>query len=91
MSSAPFKNGLQIIDKTRFGYPDHFILRSKSQEDAEKKIRDVVEREPHGADIRVTYYGFRPDHPVPTAMYFCEIEIKRDNEQKGTGRRVRIV
>lgn len=91
MSSSPFKTGLQIIDKPRFGYPDHFILRSKSREDAEKKIRDVVEREPHGEDIHVTYYGFRPDQPVPTAMYFCEIEIKREHERKETGRRARIV
>lgn len=78
MSSAPFKTGLRIIDRPRFGYPDHFILRSKSREDAEKKIRDIVELEPDGeGDIRVIYYGHRPDHPVPVSMYFCEIRIIR--------------
>jgi len=91
MSSAPFQTDLPVIDRLRYGYPDRFILRSKSKEEAERKIRELVEREPRGEDIRVYYYGFRPDHPVPVAMYFLEVEIKRDKERKNAGRRVRIV
>ena len=91
MSSEPFKIGLPIIDKLRYGYPDEFILRAKSREDAEKKIRDLVTREPIGADIRVWHFGFRPDKPVPVAMYFCEIIIKRDILRPQRGWRGRIV
>ena len=77
MSSAPFKTGLPVIDKPRFGFPEMFILRAKSREDAEKKIKEVAALESMPAEIRVYHYGFRPNYPVPTAMYFCWVEVNR--------------
>lgn len=75
MSSAPFKTGLQIVDKPWNGYCSHFILRSKSVADYQRKIDYLRSRIPDCTVLRVIEYGFRPDHPIPIAMHFSEIII----------------
>lgn len=83
MSSKPFKMGLKIIDKPWMGYPRHFILRAVSREDAEKKINQIIVREPLNAQIVVEHMGFRPDRPVSIARYFCEITITGESGKRG--------
>ena len=75
MSSAPFKTGLPIVDKPWNWYCNHFILRSKSVADFQKKIDYLRSRISDSTVLRVIEYGFRPDHPIPTAMHFSEIII----------------
>ena len=75
MSSAPFKTGLPIVDKPWNGYGRHFILRSKSVADYQRKIDYLRSRISDSTVLRVIEYGFRPDHPIPTAMHFSEIII----------------
>jgi hypothetical protein len=79
MSSSVFCLGIPVIDKLRGGYPDHFVLKAKNKEEAEKKIGRIIDDMPGTDHVKVHHIGMRPDKPVPVAMWFCEIEIERHN------------
>jgi len=77
MSSSVFCLGIPVIDKLRGGYPDHFVLKAKNKEDAEKKIGRIIDDMPGTDSVKVYHIGMRPDKPIPVATYFCEIKIER--------------
>lgn len=78
MSSSVFCLGIPVIDKLRGGYPDHFVLKSKNKEEAEKKIGRIIDDMPGTDHVKVYHIGMRPDKPIPVATYFCEIKIERN-------------
>ena len=78
MSSSVFCLGIPVIDKLRGGYPDHFVLKARSKEDAENKIGRIIDDMPGTDHVKVYHIGMRPDKPIPVAMYFCEIKIERN-------------
>ena len=88
MSSLPFKMGLPIVDRPIYGYPDDFILRSRSKADAERRIKEMRTRE-RPARILIQDLGMRPDHPVPVAAHFCRVTIQnRKKKPAGLGARI---
>ncbi len=78
MSSSVFCLGIPVIDKLRGGYPDHFVLKAKNKEEAEKKIGRIIDDMPGTDHVKVYHIGMRPDKPIPVATYFCEIKIERN-------------
>ena len=78
MSSSVFCLGIPVIDKLRGGYPDHFVLKAKNKEEAEKKIGRIIDDIPGTDHVKVYHIGMRPDKPIPVATYFCEIKIERN-------------
>ena len=73
MSSYPFKSGVPVLNNTLYSFPDHFFLRSTDKAASDEKIRRLKRKLPIGVKMRIHEVGFRPDHPVPVAMYFCEV------------------
>ncbi len=84
MSSLPFKLGVPVIKNLLYSFPDHFVLKSDSKEESDRKLWNLKRKLPAGATVTVKEIGFRPDHPVPVAKYFCEVIIRgRRKEWKG--------
>ena len=52
MSSSVFCLGIPVIDKLRGGYPDHFVLKAKNKEEAEKKIGRIIDDMPGKGSCR---------------------------------------
>lgn len=85
MSSAPYRTGLTVYDNVHKDTDkNHYILKAKSKKRMDKMIDRLVRYTPVENIIAVYDIGYRPDKPVPVAMYFAEISI-RTPEMVGAG------
>jgi len=77
MRNVVFSLGLPVLDSIGDDFPDAFVIRSRTEEEAEKKIDDLVECVSDEKLVLVYYIGYRPNRPVPTPRYFIEVEIQK--------------
>lgn len=77
MSSAPYRTGLAVYDNLPKDHDSkHYILKARSKKRMDKLIDRLVRYTPVENIIAVYDMGYRPDNPVPVAMYFVEISIR---------------
>ena len=81
MSSLPFNLGLSVVDRLE-PIDGSVVLRTVN---ANEMIDEVhrIQNELSSTDvIKVTPIGMRPDQPIPIAMHFAEICIRKNCEVK---------
>lgn len=85
--SLPFELGIPVLDDPDVMAPDNFILRARTEADCWKKLEKFLSYFEPTTRIKFYRIGFRPDHPIPTAMYFYEINVDRNPSpyDKGIG------
>lgn len=79
MSSAPFQLGLEVVNRLPIENC-WVVLRTKDRAAMIREIARVREHTTVRDEILVHELGYRPDHPVPCAMWFAEVKIKMDRK-----------
>ena len=82
MSSAPFSLGLPVVDQVPLS-TGSLVLRSKSKEAEDIKLHRLRGMLTEDDLILVHTIGYRPDHPVPVAMWFSEVKVVMGGAKDG--------
>lgn len=81
MSSMPFSLGLPVVDRLE-PTDGSVVLRTVNADEMIDEVRRI-QNELSGTDVIKVYpIGMRPDQPIPIAMHFAEIRIRKNCEVK---------